>query len=65
MKGECCMKKLSCALAWLLILTVFAGFATAGAENVVIVATDNGWDSQKLHNAIAELVVDTPTRVRF
>ena len=52
------MRKLSVALACLMIVTVLAGFASAGAESVVIVATDNGWDSQKLHNAIAELVVE-------
>jgi glycine betaine/proline transport system permease protein/glycine betaine/proline transport system substrate-binding protein len=27
-------------------------------EPVTIVATDNGWDSQKLHNAIAEIIVE-------
>lgn len=31
--------------------------ATGGAP-VTIKATDNGWDSQKIHNAIAELVVE-------
>ncbi len=51
------MRKLSAVLVCLLIATMFAGGAFA-ASPVKIVATDNGWDSQKLHNAIAELVVE-------
>lgn len=38
-----------------------AGCSTAAdktAEPVTIVATDNGWDSQKIHNEIARLVVE-------
>jgi len=43
------------------LLTV-GGCGSGSSENsnapVTIVATDNGWDSQKLHNAIAELIVE-------
>ncbi|NCB64229.1 MAG: ABC transporter substrate-binding protein, partial [Clostridia bacterium] len=31
---------------------------SSGAAPTKIVATDNGWDSQRIHNAIAELVVE-------
>ena len=51
----------------LLLTAVFCLFTVAGCGSsvsknstapVTIVATDNGWDSQKLHNAIAELIVE-------
>lgn len=35
-----------------------SGGKDAAKEPVQIIATDNGWDSQRLHNAIAELVVE-------
>lgn len=42
------------------ITLLLAGFSAVASEagTVTIVATDNGWDSQKIHNAIAELVVE-------
>lgn len=61
------MKKLAFALSLLLLLSVFTGCTAKPAGNdepeepaapVTIVVTDNGWDSQKLHNAIAKLVVE-------
>ncbi len=51
------MRKLCIAIACVLAAAMAAGGALA-AGPVRIVATDNGWDSQKLHNAIAELVVE-------
>lgn len=43
------------------ILFAFAGFAgctkSVEQDKVMITVTDNGWDSQKLHNAIAEYIV--------
>lgn len=42
-----------------LAVSLLAGCGSGGSQATVeIVATDNGWDSQKLHNAIAELVVE-------
>ena len=57
------MKKLlSLMLALFVMTSVFSGCsneaATKAKEPVTIVATDNGWDSQKLHNAIAEIIVE-------
>lgn len=57
------MKKLLALMLVLLVVTsVFSGCsneaATKAKEPVTIVATDNGWDSQKLHNAIAEIIVE-------
>ncbi|MFA9422772.1 MAG: glycine betaine ABC transporter substrate-binding protein, partial [Sedimentibacter sp.] len=56
------MKKLLALIIVLIIATsVFAGCsnkAATGTEPIKIVATDNGWDSQKLHNAIAEIIVE-------
>lgn len=44
-------------LSMSMILGLFTG--CGGANSTVnIVATDNGWDSQKIHNAIAEVVVE-------
>ncbi len=34
------------------------GASTGAKESVKIVVTDNGWDSQKLHNEIAKIVVE-------
>ena len=28
------------------------------SNNVILIATDNGWDSQRFHNALAKLVID-------
>ncbi|HWQ51512.1 MAG TPA: glycine betaine ABC transporter substrate-binding protein [Terriglobales bacterium] len=59
------MKKFTLGLAFLLLLAVFTGCTAKPDETpdepgtpVTIVVTDNGWDSQKLHNAIAKLVVE-------
>lgn len=57
------MKKLLSLMLVLFVMTsVFSGCsneaATKAKEPVTIVATDNGWDSQKLHNAIAEIIVE-------
>lgn len=42
-----------------LLLGVLAGCAPSGEKDVVkIVATENNWDSQYVHNAIAEIVVE-------
>lgn len=48
------------ALVAVSLLTVLMmGCSPANEEKTVkIVATDNGWDSQKIHNAIAEVVVE-------
>ncbi len=52
------MKKyITLFLALVLVFTLFAGCAKK-ADTVEIKATDNGWDSQMLHNAIAKLVVE-------
>jgi glycine betaine/proline transport system permease protein/glycine betaine/proline transport system substrate-binding protein len=56
------MKKLFTLTTMLLIAVfVFSGCsnkAATGSEPVTIVATDSGWDSQKLHNAIAKIIVE-------
>jgi len=52
------MKKLSALFAMILILSMLAGCSSGSDKTVTIVATDNGWDSQMLHNAIAEVVVE-------
>jgi len=49
-------RKLTFTAAAMTIL-MLAG-CSQGAKTTTIVATDNGWDSQKLHNAIAEVVVE-------
>ena len=50
-------KKNRCKL--LLVSVLFGLLAGCSSkENVNIVATDNGWDSQMIHNAIAELIVE-------
>lgn len=49
-------------MALLAIVSVISGCsneaATETKEPVKIVATDNGWDSQKLHNEIAKIIVE-------
>jgi len=57
------MKKLLALMLVLLLMTsVFSGCSkespTEIKEPVTVVATDNGWDSQKLHNAIAKIIVE-------
>lgn len=56
------MKKLlSLMLAILLMVTIITGCsneASDSKEPVKIVVTDNGWDSQKLHNEIARIIVE-------
>lgn len=53
------MKKV---LALMIILVIFATMITGctqkSEERVKIVATDNGWDSQLLHNHIAKFIVE-------
>lgn len=39
------------------MITVLGG-CTKETETITITATDNGWDSQKLHNEIARLIVE-------
>ncbi len=56
------MKKGILILTGLLSVTMVTGLLTGcgkqSSSTINIVATDNGWDSQKIHNAIAELVVE-------
>lgn len=54
------VKLLCLALALMMVAALAAGCSQSGGEQetVVITATDNGWDSQKLHNAIAEIIVE-------
>lgn len=58
------MKKQTLVILVLVIAALGAGWILWGkseqgsGEKVKIVATDNGWDSQKVHNAIAKLVVE-------
>lgn len=42
----------------LIVVSVLSGCSNKGEKNVKIVATDNGWDSQKVHNEIAKIVVE-------
>jgi glycine betaine/proline transport system permease protein/glycine betaine/proline transport system substrate-binding protein len=51
------MKKWYLFTAMVLFFFAFAPMCL-GAEIVTIVATDNGWDSQRFHNAVAKLVVE-------
>ena len=50
------MKKVIAVLFFVLAATALG--TVAFAAPVKIVATDNGWDSQKFHNALAEIVVE-------
>lgn len=58
------MKKQSLVIMILIVAALGVGWVMWGksqqgaGEKVMIVATDNGWDSQKVHNAIAKLVVE-------
>jgi ABC-type proline/glycine betaine transport system substrate-binding protein len=40
------------------IVVLFAGVSFGADGKVTIMASDNGWDSQKFHNAVAEIVVE-------
>lgn len=52
-------KFIAIGLSAVLALGLLAGCASGGKSSPVkIVATDNGWDSQKIHTAIAKLVVE-------
>ncbi|GHV49635.1 histidine ABC transporter substrate-binding protein [Synergistales bacterium] len=51
------MKKV-CFFAVFLMSFMFASVCMAAGKTIAIVATDNGWDSQKFHNAVAKLVVE-------
>jgi len=42
----------------ILLSTTLGGCGKEG-DSVTITATDNGWDSQKIHNEIAKLIVET------
>lgn len=52
------MKKKIIILAIVIIGAVYFLVPSAQKEAVSITATDNGWDSQKFHNAVAKLVVE-------
>ena len=41
-----------------LLLGTLASCRRDASNNVVIIATDNGWDSQRFHNALARLVIE-------
>ena len=51
-------KGLTLALAGLLLVSLAGCGQAKGGEPVKITATQNGWDSQNIHNAIAKLVVE-------
>lgn len=52
------MKFKSLIIGLLTVALLLAGCSGKKNDTITIVATDNGWDSQKLHNAIAKLVVE-------
>ncbi|KPU43398.1 glycine betaine transporter periplasmic subunit [Oxobacter pfennigii] len=45
-------------LAIVFCLPVFLAGCNSKTDTVTITATDNGWDSQKLHNSIAKFIVE-------
>lgn len=45
-------------LALVLSMVIVIGGCDKEAETITITATDNGWDSQMLHNEIAKLIVE-------
>ncbi len=51
-------KKLKGTLLLLVMALIFAMPVQAFCKNGEIVVTDNGWDSQKLHNEIARVIVE-------
>ena len=51
-------KTFALVLAMVLVALFCCGASAPVEADVTIVATDNGWDSQKIHNAIAQLVVE-------
>lgn len=55
------LRRATLLTAFLLGLLMITGGCSGGAEEietVTITATDNGWDSQMLHNEIAKLIVE-------
>lgn len=52
------MKKAVLIGAVVIVAAVFLLLPSQKKETTVITVTDNGWDSQKLHNAVAKLVVE-------
>ena len=52
------MRRTVCFAAALAMSLVFAGACLGAEGRTVIIATDNGFDSQKFHNAIAEIIVE-------
>ena len=55
------MKKKSCSAILFLVIILFGVMTSCGPGSshiTTITTTDNGWDSQKLHNAIAKLVIE-------
>lgn len=51
-------RNISILLVTVLLAIGLVGCGSSKGTPTKIVATDNGWDSQKVHNAIAELVVE-------
>lgn len=51
-------KRILLVAAVVLIGAVFILLPSKKKENIVITTSDNGWDSQKFHNAVAKLVVE-------
>ena len=53
------MKKNLCIIAVLTLLLLLGAACKPGSSHITtITATDNGWDSQKLHNSIAKIVIE-------
>ncbi|MDR1885176.1 MAG: ABC transporter substrate-binding protein [Synergistaceae bacterium] len=52
------MRRISVLAAMVFAVLLLASGALNAEAAVTVVATDNGWDSQKFHNAIAALVVE-------
>lgn len=52
------MRILTGILSMSMVFGLLTGCGGESGSTVNIVATDNGWDSQKIHNAIAEVVVE-------
>ncbi|MDR3332376.1 MAG: ABC transporter substrate-binding protein [Synergistaceae bacterium] len=52
------MRIIRALAASVLTFAIFASGAMGAQKTVTIVATDNGWDSQMFHNAIAKFIVE-------
>lgn len=52
------MRRVFVSIFVFVFLVVLVSASWAAGKNVTIVVTDNGWDSQKFHNAVAKLVVE-------